>query len=152
MILYSDKIRAEYTLLELRRSHGHLLFRRQRTKWFYEGRPNIIDHNIDIFFYGVTFLNTGLLFWGINIEVIKKEARFLAGLTAKVDYPQTLFKLTDTEGLTCYIDAAGFKVFHNNYDVGIGYNHSILCDPTWSASNNLIYSSKNDVEAFRKTL
>ncbi|MDT4874909.1 hypothetical protein FQZ97_1102430 [compost metagenome] len=80
---------------------------------------------------------------GLTISAIPKEDNYLI-LNSSEKY---IFKLTNLEGISTYIDAAAFGVFHNKQQFG----ETSLGDFMWSEYNKQQYWSANDerfIDAF----
>lgn len=67
------------------------------------------DYNIDILFKGVYSLNIITSYKGLTISAIPNRDNYVV-LNSSEEY---IFKLTNLDRISTYINAAGFGVFHN---------------------------------------
>ncbi|MNU14857.1 hypothetical protein D3C71_29770 [compost metagenome] len=133
ILMFSDP--GKFELIDFQMSHYELLLRS-----YAHGKR---DYNIDILFKGVYSLNMITSYKGLTISAIPKEDNYLI-LNSSEKY---IFKLTNLEGISTYIDAAAFGVFHNKQQFG----ETSLGDFMWSEYNKQQYWSANDerfIDAF----
>jgi hypothetical protein len=125
-LIYSDT-EGKYFLLDYSPSHSEMVIRRVKGK----------EDNIDLFFKNVQRIDINIKLTGINIFKVKRP-NFLPA-TNSYDYRHVL-KIIDNTGLTFYIEAGLFVVFHNNLEL----LETCLGDFTWTKENREIMACQID--------
>ena len=125
-LIYSDT-EGKYFLLDYSPSHSEMVIRRVKGK----------EYNIDLFFKNVQRVDINIKLTGINIFKVKRP-NFLPAINS-YDYRHVL-KIIDNTGLTFYIEAGLFVVFHNNLEL----LETCLGDFTWTKENREIMARQID--------
>lgn len=135
IVMFSDP--GKFEVIDFQISHYELLLRSCA-----HGKR---DYNIDILFKGVYSLNAITTYKGLTISAVPREDHYVP-LHSPEEY---IFKLTNADGVSTYIDAAAFGVFHNEVKSGT----TSLGDFMWSEHNKQQYWSANDdkfIETFTR--
>ena len=125
-LIYSDT-EGKYFLLDYSPSHSEMVIRRVKGK----------EYNIDLFFKGVQRINLNVKLTGINIFKVDRP-NFLPAINS-YDKKHVL-KITDNNGVTSYIEAGLFVVFHNNLEL----LETCLGDFTWTSENKEVMALQID--------
>jgi len=100
-----------FTVFDFNVSHSQLLLRSQKS----EGNQN----NIDIIFFGVSFLHIPSSIWGISIEDVTNNSTKLNELGNCLDqtgFPASKVFAIKTKNVQYYIIGGFFKVYQNQLE------------------------------------
>ena len=125
-LIYSDT-EGKYFLLDYSPSHSEMVIRRVKGK----------EYNIDLFFKNVQRVDINIKLTGINIFKVKRP-NFLPAINSYDN--RHVLKIIDNTGLTFYIEAGLFVVFHNNLEL----LETCLGDFTWTKENREIMARQID--------